>query len=258
MYGFEIQEVLDIKIIIDKFINQSKIHKLCRRLHYKIDIITYTEILNRLKTNYQDTYSEFENLPGFTLYLEIRINSINKNEENYILDYGKSENKNRFSIYLDKMGQLCSRVIDNDGKIHTVIVASDEIIHNNNWFYLNSEFGKTKNGFYHSISINGIEKESRVHNSKIEDFIEFNLATIGCSISMKQFSSFDDKMIMLFDKTLDYRAKIGIKELLETNLNNNENRNNYIRYDGTQYMSRNKQGDFEQTNQLFKPKFMEE
>lgn len=57
----------------------------------------------------------FESGKGWTALLCLEILPTPPDEDNYILDLGTNEAKNRFSIYLDSRGELTFRVVDRNG-----------------------------------------------------------------------------------------------------------------------------------------------
>lgn len=59
---------------------------------------------------------KFEEGKGWTAILSIKLFPMQEDEENFILDVGIDENKNRFSIYVDTRGELNFRIIDSNGK----------------------------------------------------------------------------------------------------------------------------------------------
>jgi len=58
----------------------------------------------------------FEQGKGWTALLSLRLLPTPPDEENYILDVGADEHKNRFSIYVDSRGELTFRIVDATGK----------------------------------------------------------------------------------------------------------------------------------------------
>lgn len=58
----------------------------------------------------------FEAGVGWTALLSLRLLPVPPDEENYILDVGAQEHKDRFSVYVDSLGQLTFRVVDATGR----------------------------------------------------------------------------------------------------------------------------------------------
>jgi len=208
-FGLDIQEDLDIKIIIGLNTNfdKRKVHKECRAYKYKIDIISFDEILERLKSEYIKNYGEFEGVDGAVFFSVLKLFWQNKIHNQYIFDFGESTIKNRFSLYLTPKKELCFRIIDEGSKVHIVpFNLVDENILDKE-IYLFCEYGVSPLGFVMILDINGIELYHNVFGSRIS--IAFNLekGTIGSSIEKKDNAKFEFYELGILEKTTTYKEK---------------------------------------------------
>ncbi|WP_243349637.1 Shedu anti-phage system protein SduA domain-containing protein [Parabacteroides sp. FAFU027] len=211
-YNINIQEDLDIKIIIgrDNSIDKNKLHQFCRRIHYKIDILTYDDILKVLKNEYSNEYALSEDLPGFSFHMVIRILKKEDSEKQYIFDYAKNDQQSRISLYINNKSELCYRIIDDSNKTTEVCVDME----NENLFgrmvYIVCEFGQHTDGFYMSISINGLEKEKRQRNTQVSLKINPEEIYLGCDYKRQYFGKFNLYTKALGNRTLKYNERLNM------------------------------------------------
>ena len=209
-FGIEIQDDLPINIIIglSDDIDRKKVNKLISQFTYKINIITFDEILDELKNEYTRTYGKYEGLKGFSVEIVFNLVEENKHSKHYIFDTG-SIKKNRISLYYDKNKDICFEVIPNNGKSHKILIDSDEHNTFEKLVFVQCEFAKTQDGFHMSISLNGIEQEKSIKKSKIL-FGQFKESLkINSSVKGANGSSGIKKLgrTAFHEKILDYRAK---------------------------------------------------
>lgn len=62
----------------------------------------------------------FENAPGLSIHLVVALLPMPDEKENYILDIGTQEDRDRLSIFLDSRGELTLRFIDTNRSRHVV------------------------------------------------------------------------------------------------------------------------------------------
>lgn len=211
LFGMDIQEDLPINIIIgmNDDIDRKKIHAKINQYSYRIDIITFDEILNELKSEYSRIYARYEGQLGFSVQIVFRLHEEQENREGYIFDSG-SRKKNRFSLYCDYHKDICFEVIPNNGKSHIIKIDSNEHNAFKKLVFVHCEFAKIDTGFYMGISINGKEQEETIKKASVR-FKTFKESLI---LGAEIHGSTGANMILGYTnidiKTLDYHTKYAV------------------------------------------------
>lgn len=257
IFGIDIHEDLDIKIVVgrDQYVDKVKVHQKAREYSYKIDIITYDDILNQLLSEHQRVYGIYEQLPGLSFHYLIRFRNAPINQRKYFFDIGKQVDKNRISFYLDETDDICFDVIDDVGRTHEVKVYSQENPILNQWIYLLCEFSITKDGFIMIVGVNGLEKDERVKHTRVNLNIPLQDITLGCDMAKTNFAYFDSAENLIYDRTLTFRDKHRLLKYFLEKYSNLGRVTKYIQFDGHHFMRRNKDGHFVQDEDNFKPRF---
>jgi hypothetical protein len=137
LHGLDIQEDLDIKLVmgLNEHIDKARVHQQLRRLAYKVDILTYDDIVNRLEKEHDLQYGEYEGLRGFSFHFVVRFRDVPEARRKYFFDIGRDADKNRISVYLDERNDVCFDVIDRTGKVYRVELDSSELQILDEWAY---------------------------------------------------------------------------------------------------------------------------
>lgn len=254
LFDIHIHEDLDIKIVIglNKYIDRIKIHQKCREYRYKIDIITYDDILNRLREEYNRLFRIYENLPGFSFHFVFQFTEQNKQRKSYIFDTGSNPDQNRISFFVEENCELCFRVIDNFKK--TYIVSADQSQYSDEWIYLVCEFGKTTDGFIMTLGINGYERDKRVKNTIVNLDLSITTATLGCDLNQQNFGCFNIAEQLVFSQTLSFEAKYPLLNYINSKYDGLENITSWVEFNGSKFLYRDdKNRDFIQDKTEYKP-----
>lgn len=258
LYDIDIQPVVDIKIVIgrNEYIDKSQIHQHARRFVYKIDILTYDDILNMLNNYYFAHYGIYEDIPGFSFHFVVRFKNGDKGRRNYFFDLGMYSDRNRISFYLDEMNDFCFEVKDGRGKEYKVRVDKDGTNLFEQWIYLVCEFGKrSSEDFCISASINGLEKWWIViKDAPIDLSATLKNAFLGCDLNKRNFTRFDQAEQIAYSRTLKFKEKIQLLGYVNRKYQYLKLVEHYVEFDGSRFMYRDvDSGHFIQTESPFKP-----
>jgi hypothetical protein len=242
-HGVEIQEDLDIKIVIgqNEYINKAEIHSKCREFSWKVDIITYDDIYEKLKKEYQLNFGLYEDIPGGSFHFICRFHK--QEQDGYFMDIGKSTFQNRVSFYISNNNDFVFQIIDDCGKKHAISFDDVDTDFYERWLYLVCEFCSIENSFYMALSIDGLEKQAVIKNRAIKvgsDFVE-NLH-VGCSIDKNAFGVFDVGEQIMYPKTLDYENKNNMIGYLIRKYGRDLETKSYMQFDGTKFLQQNATG----------------
>lgn len=162
-FGVLIQEDLDIKLVIGltKQLNKRKVHKKCREFRYKIDIITFDDILNRLEQERKRACKDFENLEGFSFHAVVRFRKPTILSPTYFLDMGNEKERDRISFFVRNQSEIVFSLHDHDGRFFDLGITTNFLEILNEWIYLVCEFGSAEDRFVMTASINGHEMDFR-------------------------------------------------------------------------------------------------
>lgn len=234
-YGIDLQEDLDIKIIIGRNANIDKalVHSKCRELTWKVDIITYDDILDKLQKEYQANYGIHENLKGFSFHFIIRIHT--HSSRGYILDIG-SIDKDRFSFYIDERNNFNLSVLDSIGRNHALIIENSESQFIDEWAYISCELGNSNDEFVMNVSLNGQEKQKIVKDKPVK--IDYEIANIfvGSSIEKSSFGIFDLPETITYGHTLTYKEKFDVINIIVNKYGESLHSDGYVKFDGTVFL----------------------
>jgi hypothetical protein len=258
LFDLDIHEDLDIKIVIGQrdHIDKVKVHQKAREYKYKIDIVTYDDILGRLIDEYERAHGEYEDLPGFSLHFEVRFRDYGVTQKKYFLDIGSDTAKNRVSVYLDHNDDVRFEVFDNVCKKHTVEIDTSEAKILEEWVYLVCEFGKAPDGFAMSIAVNGNEKDKRVKNTSIDLAVPLQNMMLGCDSNKQNFGRFDVAELLSYSRMLGFRDKYQLLRYFAQRYGDDlDDVRTYHEFDGHRFMYIVKSGDMVQDVEEFKPVF---
>lgn len=257
-FGVTIQEDLDIKIVIglSKSIDRKKIHKACRQLHYKVDIITYDEILDRLEDEYKCLFGIFENLDGFSFHAIVRFCESTQSGSKFFLDVGADLDHNRVSFFINEKSDISFNLRDQEGRVYDlgVIDASTNFL--NEWVYLVCEFGYTDDSFIMLVYINGVETDLRKKDHPINLKISFDDMVLGADMSFKNFGFFDIAEKCLYSRTMTFKEHRRLLGYFSSTLKEVKSNAKYISFTGSMFMKRDEKGNFVQPDDSYKPKFI--
>ena len=77
-------------------------------------------VIENLNSNLQDKADK--KLPGFGISTILTIHSLNEKRRKFIFDFGKMEEKDRVSLYLDTDNNFVYRIIDREAESHIIKV----------------------------------------------------------------------------------------------------------------------------------------
>ncbi len=211
LFGMDIQEDLPINIIIgmNDDIDRKKIHAKINQYSYRIDIITFDDVLNELKNEYSRIYAKYEGQVGISVQIVFKLHKEQKNGKRYIFDTGSQE-KNRISLYYDHYKDICFEVIADNGKSHTIKIDSNHHNASIKLVFVHCEFANTESGFYMSISINGNEQEETIKRASVEFGPFKESLKLGADFNGKNGASMILGYTHVDIKTLDYRTKYAV------------------------------------------------
>lgn len=262
LYGIDIQPDVDIKMVIgrNKYIDKSQIHQLSREFVYKIDILTYDDILNMLNMvltmiNQNPVKDDkYENIPVFSFHFVIRFKNGDEGKRNYFFDLGTDLNRNRISFYLDEMNDFCFEVKDGRGKEYKARVDKDETNLFEQWIYLVCEFGNSSEGFCISVYMNGLEEVRLVKKKPIDLSATLKNAFLGCDLNKSHFTRFDQAEQITYSRTLKVEERVQLFGYVSGKYQNLNSVEHYVEFDGSRFMYRDgDSGHFIQTESPFKP-----
>jgi hypothetical protein len=255
-HGIEIQEDLDIKIVIgqNEYINKAEIHSKCREYSWKVDIITYDDIFEKLKKEYQINFGLYEDIPGWSFHFICRF--YKHKHVGYFMDIGKSTSQNRVSFYMSDNNDFIFQIIDDLGKKHIISFDDVDTDFYGRWLYLVCEFCSIENSFYMALSIDGLEKEAVIKNRVIKlDSAFYQNLHLGCSIEKDAFGVFDIGRSIISSKTLDYEKKVNMIGYIIREYGRDLKPKSYSQFDGTVFMQKN-ENRLVQKDPKYRPKLI--
>jgi hypothetical protein len=255
-YEIDIQEDLDIKIVVglNPQVDKVKVHQKVRELKYKVDIITYDEILERLIREHDHIYGRHDDLTGYSFHFIVRFRSLPARRKKYFLDVRQNIDSNRVSLYLDEHDRIRFMAIDNTGRRYEVEIDTEEVKLLNEWIYLVCEFGGDNSGFAMSISFNGFEVDKRLKDTAVNLPISLTNATIGCSVDQKEFGRFDLGETIIYTHKLSFRDKLQLLGYIIRKYGESVDKVDYYwEYDGSKFMYMKENGNWIQEKDEHKP-----
>ena len=163
LFGIRIQEDIPQSIIfgLDKKVDIQGMHKLCNRYRDRINVITYSKVLESLERAYVTLQGDEEGIRGCSIHTIVKLDRMQKNMKNYIFDAAKDNKRDRLSIYLDKSSNLCFEIYSGDSKKYDITITEDQVSFLDNYTYITFELGVLDDSFFMSILVNAIEQEKR-------------------------------------------------------------------------------------------------
>lgn len=216
MFGIKIQEDIPQSIIfgLDKNVDTLKMHKLCNRYRDRINIITYSKILESLERAYSTLQGGEEGIKGCSIHLRIKFDRIQKNMKNYVLDTARDNKSDRLSVYFDKSNNLVFEIISSDSRKYHVILPENQVNLFDDYIYIALELGVLVDSFFMSIYVNAIEAEKRyvyfplnIDLSKLEMYI-------GTSFTRDQSCKFQLGRFAYNNHTMTFRERTYLYHLM--------------------------------------------
>lgn len=213
-YGLNIQKKVDIVIVagLDKDLDKKLLHDEMRRRNYHLNIITFDEILNRLRFCHTQQFGDTSSYSaGAGVYLMMKLNSTSRDSRKYIFDAGDSLDQRRWSIYLNKSNTVCSEIIDDEGETFSVKANAVSRINTDEPFHLMCQFATNGQSTILQILVdNQTVGESKVDGmlkisaNALENFSTFKFATVGADIRGNNANGGFDIYLYSVTKPLDF------------------------------------------------------
>ncbi|MBD1218269.1 MAG: DUF4263 domain-containing protein [Aphanizomenon flos-aquae Clear-A1] len=241
-------------------LDRYKVSELLSDRGYKVELITYDDIINNLEFLKVNTFTQYEDLPGLTLHFIVLLNPsdwIGK-YQNHLVAIGGNSRKNSLSVYLDVSGNFCFEIIDNNGTSHTSkIDGVSNIFETKQLMYFILEFGRGD-----TYSITSIEVNGKYHSFNIIDQLEIDINSsplpivIGSDSIGNGQSTFEIFEQIIFPKTLTLEERIYIREnVFSYYFNDDFNIKPRVKFDGQQFLRSNAHPNFS-FNKKLKPSDM--
>lgn len=181
LFDIKIQEDLPQNIIfgLEKNIDAHEVHKLITRYKDRINIMTYTKILENLERAYNNLQGGEEGITGYSFHLKLDLSEKQKNEINYIFDLGETPHRNRVSLFINNKKELCFEVYTKDEIKYELKIQNNTIFSKQS--YIVFELGVLEDMFFLSSYINKKEIEKKYIYSQIHIEIENIDGCIGFS-----------------------------------------------------------------------------
>lgn len=201
------------KLIIgrDEGLDRYELIKLLDNQAKSIDILTYDDIIRHLEFLKINTLGNYENIPGLTIHFIANIH--NSNFENHIITLGDDISKNNISIYVNYHGDLCFRIIDENGTINTSIVDKDKSnFEFDKTSYFVFELGLTDGYSIISTEVNGkYGSVNQIHKLQINIDNLFKNIVIGSNANGTASGDFEMLEQIIWPKTLRLDDRIAIR-----------------------------------------------
>ncbi len=216
LFGIKIQEDIPQSIIfgLDKNVDTMKLHKLANRYKDRIDIITYSKILEQLERTYSTFQGGAEGIKGCSIHLLVKLDRSQQFAKNYILDSARNELGDRLAVFLDNSNNLYFEIRSTDLKVYQVKLAENHLNCFDNYVYIAFELGVLDDSFFMSIFINSQEIETRSFYFPLDIDLSGLDMIIGSNYSKNQGCRFDFARFAYNSHTMTFRERTYFYHLM--------------------------------------------
>jgi hypothetical protein len=193
-YDLDFTRELDIIILVgcDKETDSKRVFEEIRKRTNRIQIITYSRLLNNLRFDYMKHYPSHSNLDGKYLFGIFEFRKMPKESRKYIFDYANSLDRNRISVYLNKNNRVIFEVIDKDGESFKAVGSALPLHERLSLF---CQFGSCPEFSLLEISVNGIILLSSCFQEEI--ILETDFKQVKYSIGSSIDFDFSNSVFLL-------------------------------------------------------------
>ncbi|MDQ3062321.1 MAG: DUF4263 domain-containing protein [Acidobacteriota bacterium] len=236
-------------------LERYKVEQRLRERGYRVDLITYDDIITQLEFYKLNNLGNYESVNGICIHLLLTLNNLGlKNKDrNQLIMIGKNLDKDCISLHTDLLGNLCFEIIDSYGTSYiSKVTPGSNTFYYNQLMYCIIEFGRDKDYSVTSIEING-----KYHSFNVLDKIDITLTStnlpvvIGSDCFGRSIGSFDLYEHIIFGATLNLEDRIKIRENVFSHyFGRNINKTPRIRFKDNQFLRSNFHPNFPFNNDL--------
>jgi hypothetical protein len=163
----------------------------------------------------------------------------------YIFDMGESSTKNRISLFLDKMNNLCFRVVDKKSNSSSVVIKSDEILSDSaRWFLVDASVQTHNDTAYLCMRFNGTEIAFiKIQNTiNVSDSTLINNLHLGSNINGQYCACFDLMSFGILKLNGKEKSRLihrwgSDEELILAQLSSGTRLSGFMRFKGNQFLN---------------------
>jgi hypothetical protein len=178
----------------------------------KVRLQTY----DRLEFHRAQLYAQNENHPGLSIHA-ILIPGKVSGRDNYLLDMGVESSRNRVSIYVNTLDEVCFRIVDAGGNsslmrvpMHRAAVLYGAPV------YLSFELGVALQYSYAAIEVNGQYFEDRRLDQMTLDASALQYHVMGSDVYGQEHTDFSLLELVGFNRTLRFDEKQELRGYFAT------------------------------------------
>lgn len=148
---------------------------------------------------------DFEKMEGVSIWMVVKPDVMPRGGRKFIIDIGQVE-KSRLSIYLDEKNDLCFRVIDDYGEVHTAKLPRKKYVYLDRFSLLTFEYGRSDQYSYVKIIMDGKYEAKSAYNYKLDlsiDTSKWKDLKMGTDLNGMNEGKFSISEFMLYHVTLN-------------------------------------------------------
>jgi hypothetical protein len=198
-----------------------------------------------------------ERHPGFSWHCLLRLNKPMAERDNFIFDYGRDIQSDRFSVYLDWKTNLCARIIDHNGNPVVIRVRPGlDTFQFGNILYLSWEFGITPQRCFSQMAINGRIVAELFQTETIT--VQTNgvwTNVVGADLNKSNGGAFEMIRLFAYDQTIKNEDSISVLGYLSKKA---ATATRAVAFFGTNWLARSgtlgTHGNFQNPDEAFSPR----
>lgn len=148
-------------------------------------------------------------MEGVSIWMVVKPDEVSRGGRKFIIDIGQVE-KSRLSIYLDEKNDLCFRIIDDYGEVHTAKLPRKKYVYLDRFSLLTFEYGRSDQYSYVKIILDGKYEAKNAYDYKLDlsiDTSKWKDLKMGADLTGIDSGKFSISEFMLYHVTLNKDEK---------------------------------------------------
>lgn len=161
------------------------------------------------KSNPPEAVEDYEKMEGVSIWMVVKPDEVSRGGRKFIIDIGQVE-KSRLSIYLDEKNDLCFRIIDDYGEVHTAKLPRKKYVYLDRFSLLTFEYGRSDQYSYVKIILDGKYEAKNAYDYKLDlsiDTSKWKDLKMGADLTGIDSGKFSISEFMLYHVTLNKDEK---------------------------------------------------
>jgi hypothetical protein len=213
--GREIHADPDMMIIAgsDSTVDSVEVHRHCRRLGARLDVVTFDAVLSALERDHAHHYGGLENLEGLSFYYRIRLHEMQGAEVRYLTETWDADG-NGWRVVI-KDGQPSVQLYGPAVGSAVVSAGSLSELQTGEWIVLSCEVGSSADAVVLQLRVDNrlVAYQQLVGNNKLSEF-SADYGVLGADRDSSQGAAFDLAEQLAYARLLGFRDRNALMAYL--------------------------------------------